>query len=527
MRYLILLTILLSELVLSGQYCSPGTYIQNQYTTDRDSGVYYGSAINYRGDTVDLHMNIYYPTNDTLTRHPLIVWVHGGGFQGGSYLAGTIHQLCDSFAARGYVTATIQYRLGFWREYDAILGLFGEPYAWDINEFPRAVVRATQDVKGAIRYLKGNAAQYQIDTNWVFAGGESAGGFTALHVGYMDETDRPAAADSQVDITHRDLFNNVLFRASRPDLGSVEGTLNQNGTSSRVRGVLNIYGAMLDTLFITDTNDPALHQFYILDDPIVACWGAKAFHQIPGIYFPFSGNTKNPFVYGVCALEERMENLGFNNRHHSTTIHPSDPFGSPPYNAHAIGGASLVRYMQNLAGWLDTLICQECDSTELIQFTDQLSAQAGSNALLTVQASGEALEYEWSFNSQTVGTTDSLWLQNISAGDTGTYQLTITNRCGEILVLTAQVSLQPTGISQASPSFFIGPNPVYNQLSISTSTTDLVHFEIADLQGRISVAGIIDGSGSVDASQLPAGVYFLRLQCGDSRSIIPFVKMER
>lgn len=524
----LLLTLLIGLIISNtakAQYCAPGTYLPNRYSTQVDTNVLYGSAINYRNDSVDLRMNIYYPVNDTNTGRPLVVWVHGGGFYGGSYLAGTIQTLCDSFAARGYVTATVQYRLGFWREYDPILGLFGEPYAYDINEFQRAVIRATQDVKGAIRYLKGHAPQYKIDTNWVFVGGESAGGFTALHVGYMHEQERPAAADSLADMVQKDLFNNVLFSAKRPDLGTLEGNLNLNGTTSRVQGVLNIYGALLDTSFIGDSTDPAIHQYYVLDDPIVACWSWKAFYQAPGLIFPFSGNTKNPIVYGPCALQERMNNLGFTSRTHKTWIRPSDPFGNPPMNPHGIGGGALVQYIQDVAGWLDTLICQECDSTQIINFTQSVSVMPGQNTFFFATATGKELTFDWTRNGVSVGSHDTLWVNNVSTADTGTYNLRITNRCGESIDLLFTLKLDPVGISNINLLISdIFPNPVNDLLYIKTPDSEGIAYQILNATGQLQDSGILP-NGNINTGKLQVGTYILRLNNESKTQSIRFVKL--
>lgn len=91
--------------------------------------------------------------------HPAIVCIHGGGFRAGSR-KGYLDQ-CVRLAQRGYVAATVDYRLA--------------PAA----PFPAAVY----DVKAAVRYLRANAARLDIDPSRIGVTGGSAGGHLALFLG--------------------------------------------------------------------------------------------------------------------------------------------------------------------------------------------------------------------------------------------------------------------------------------------------------------------------------------------------------
>src|SRR5690554_8203526 len=92
--------------------------------------------------------------------------------------------LCDSFARRGYVTATIDYRKGF------------NPLSNTSAE--RAVYRGTQDLRAAIRFLKEKHNTYGIDTNYTFIGGSSAGAFAVIHTIYMDQNEAPSSIQSGI-----------------------------------------------------------------------------------------------------------------------------------------------------------------------------------------------------------------------------------------------------------------------------------------------------------------------------------------
>lgn len=69
--------------------------------------VQYGQNLN-NGIQQPLIMDIYEPEGDNLTDRPVIILAHGGYFIFGG--RGEMADLCQYFAKRGYVAATIDYR---------------------------------------------------------------------------------------------------------------------------------------------------------------------------------------------------------------------------------------------------------------------------------------------------------------------------------------------------------------------------------------------------------------------------------
>ncbi|MEU8548346.1 carboxylesterase family protein [Streptomyces roseoverticillatus] len=107
-----------------------------------------------------LYLNVTTPAGRAPGRgRPVMVWVHGGGFTGGSggeYDAGRM-------AARGdAVVVTLNYRLG-------ALGFFGHPGLGDAPAFGLA------DQQAALRWVQANAARFGGDPRNVTLFGESAG----------------------------------------------------------------------------------------------------------------------------------------------------------------------------------------------------------------------------------------------------------------------------------------------------------------------------------------------------------------
>ncbi|MEL6105228.1 MAG: sulfatase-like hydrolase/transferase [Planctomycetota bacterium] len=103
-----------------------------------------------------LEMDIFRP-KDAWGALPAVVCIHGGGWAKGNRISH--EKVAQALAARGYVAATISYRLS------------GEA------PFPAAI----EDCKATVRYLRANADQYGIDADHIGAMGLSAGGhLTAL-----------------------------------------------------------------------------------------------------------------------------------------------------------------------------------------------------------------------------------------------------------------------------------------------------------------------------------------------------------
>lgn len=149
------------------------------------------------GDPVALQLDVYQPKGDTLAARPLIVWVHGGGFKVGTKAA--LGKMADAYARRGYVTASIDYRLDTGlRCQDLQDGKIPpDEVAAETARCRTAIEAAQADTLSAIRYLRSKAATYGIDTTRVAVGGGSAGAVTAINVGQRANPDHGAvpAAD--------------------------------------------------------------------------------------------------------------------------------------------------------------------------------------------------------------------------------------------------------------------------------------------------------------------------------------------
>jgi acetyl esterase/lipase len=186
-RRLLLLVVVVMVLVTAGcdlhLITPPGTapvrYRDEVFTgVTKTSDVVYGSVVSRQGPTVTLKLDVYRPTGDTVVGRPAIVWVHGGSFSSGDKSSPELVDESNTFARKGFVNVSIDYRLS----------PSGCAAAGPTAECVLAIIDAKHDAQAAVRFLRANAATYGVDPNRIAIGGTSAGAITALNVG-ADATD--------------------------------------------------------------------------------------------------------------------------------------------------------------------------------------------------------------------------------------------------------------------------------------------------------------------------------------------------
>jgi acetyl esterase/lipase len=110
----------------------------------------------YASTSAAQKLDIYLPTGSG--PFPVVIDIHGGGFAAGDKANPAAG---DELLAAGYAVASVNYRLS------------GEA------QFPAQI----QDIKAAVRFLRANAAKYNLDPNRFAAFGQSAGGNLAATLG--------------------------------------------------------------------------------------------------------------------------------------------------------------------------------------------------------------------------------------------------------------------------------------------------------------------------------------------------------
>ena len=179
-----------------------------------------------------------------------------------------------------------------------------------------------QDAKGAIRFLKGRNELDSIDVNNVFIAGESAGGFVSMATAFTDQLSEKhvscfAIADAPTPDVDLATYGCVPapLSLSRPDLGSIDGTLNLGTFDATVKGVGNFYGGLLDLNIVPQITDtPSVYLFHQGSDVIVnynygkllgrISWECFAQTNICQTYFFY------PYAYGSKGIENYFISLG-------------------------------------------------------------------------------------------------------------------------------------------------------------------------------------------------------------------------
>ncbi|MCX6921539.1 MAG: alpha/beta hydrolase [Verrucomicrobia bacterium] len=107
-----------------------------------------------------MKLDLYLPENPSSKPLPVVMWVHGGGWKGGSKSS------CPGtwLVAQGYAVASVEHR-------------FIPDYAWPAQ---------IEDCHAAVRWLRANAAKYGMDGKHIAAWGGSSGGHLVALMGTLD-----------------------------------------------------------------------------------------------------------------------------------------------------------------------------------------------------------------------------------------------------------------------------------------------------------------------------------------------------
>ncbi|MDB5227907.1 MAG: esterase/lipase-like protein [Bacteroidota bacterium] len=270
-------------------------YIYKDY--DIISETYKKSAPTYNGGNMDLIMDIFSPRDDAEKKRPCVVYIFGGGFY--MKVDDCTTEVCTGMVQKGYVVASMDYRIGFQNAIES------SQCQGDFNTgFYPAVIRAIQDARSAVRYLKANAERLGIDPNKIFIGGQSAGAITALGMALYDESDIPKGILDQVGGTLDPMKDNMQY-------------------NTHVAGVFTLAGAILtEKIMNKKANADAVELISgscdeLIDPvkgPAYKCKQKNTFPEIAGsglIYEFMKNNNTVKFDY-MCGGGHGMSSVGFN-----------------------------------------------------------------------------------------------------------------------------------------------------------------------------------------------------------------------
>ena len=190
----------------------PVVKAESTYTVLKEEDITYADGLSHNATSnsafaIPLKLDLYYPDNNSSNR-PVFMFIHGGGFRGGTKTKPEIVEMANYYASRGWVFASIDYRTV--EELGIIQGMTPEqlytyysgiaPQEWIENALQGAqssdeVQQATamyltqRDAKAALRWIVSNSETYNINTDFITVGGASAGSITTIALGISNQED--------------------------------------------------------------------------------------------------------------------------------------------------------------------------------------------------------------------------------------------------------------------------------------------------------------------------------------------------
>lgn len=227
----------------------------------------------YKNHKIDsLVMDIYYPTGATSDKkYPLLMFYHAGGFMAGNRF--NVMTICDRFADEGFIAVAIDYRVGYNKGK-------GHDCTSDSVTFNAATYRASQDANSAVRFLVANADKYNIDTNWIFVAGSSAGASLALYQGYVNDS-----------------IAKIYYPTPYTQLGGQQSTGNTLTNKFSIKGICSMWGALGHAPQIIDTNYRAI--------PTILFKGEED-GGIPDSAGNYDDCVNMPYVYAGIAIYDQL-----------------------------------------------------------------------------------------------------------------------------------------------------------------------------------------------------------------------------
>lgn len=237
-----------------------------------------------------LTMDLYFPSAqmDGEPQRPLVLLVHGGNFlpfpinqsPTGTTRDSALVYLARAFARRGFVAASIDYRLG-WSPLEPTQEA-------QFHTLLTAIYRGIQDVRTCVRFFRRNAAEsgntFGIHPEKIMMLGDGAGGVISLNTAALDEYEKlvqPAfmisTPSGNPEPIIQEAVNGDIYGAS---VGIANGTLppglpagdticypNHPGYSSGLSLCVNLSGGLLDSAWVEPGQMPLI-SFHAPSDPL-------------------------------------------------------------------------------------------------------------------------------------------------------------------------------------------------------------------------------------------------------------------
>ena len=198
-------------------------------------------------ENINLTMDIFTPSEDMATNRAAVIVAHGGAFVAGAKDDDSQQSIgyCGQLASRGFVVASIQYRLGVTltdggdagipdNTLNLAVGLLLNNYKFEMtiesDNYARAVYRGVQDINAAVRYIHKHADELGVDPDRIYVLGNSAGAIMSIENVYTN---------AQED------FPSTINKAEAYTLGGVNA-YGEEGVDAHANGAVALWGATHD-----------------------------------------------------------------------------------------------------------------------------------------------------------------------------------------------------------------------------------------------------------------------------------------
>ncbi|MCK3683910.1 alpha/beta hydrolase fold domain-containing protein [Maribellus sp. YY47] len=178
----------------------------------------------------NLDLHIFKPEkSNNQGKYPVIVYFFGGGWSLGTPLQ--FYRECDYYASKGFVAIAADYRIKY------------------LNH--TTPFESVEDAKDAVRWIRANAEELNIDPDKIVAAGSSAGGHLAAAIGTLNETHKGALSN----------YKPNLMLLYYPVIDNSEEGYGPEIIKSRyleISPLHNIDTATPPALFVLGTQDPLI-----------------------------------------------------------------------------------------------------------------------------------------------------------------------------------------------------------------------------------------------------------------------------
>ncbi len=190
----------------------PVVQAESSFPVLNDEDITYAEGLSHSNSSTSpfatpLKLDVYYPDNSS-TNRPVFMFIHGGGFTGGTKTKPEIINMANYYASRGWVFISVDYRTT--EELGMIQGMTEEelitfykgiaPQEWieqalegaeNSGQVQQAIAMylAQRDNKAALRWTVANASTYNINKDFITVGGASAGAITTIALGISNLED--------------------------------------------------------------------------------------------------------------------------------------------------------------------------------------------------------------------------------------------------------------------------------------------------------------------------------------------------